>query len=85
MTWFYLHTIDDQPAYFNGEQLVFARGTYARRPQPLVQSLAQIRHEQKLDRAYRTANNLGQAYELSYVRVSLPRPTIGHNTAKRQK
>lgn len=55
MTTAYIHTIDSQPAFFDGDQIVFAanskEGRYKARP--VCYSLDQIHTEQKLSQAYR--------------------------------
>lgn len=46
----YMHTLNGEPARFDGEQIIYAR---SRRPVPLATSLAQIRREQRATRAFR--------------------------------
>lgn len=69
-TWFYLHTWNGLPAYFDGEQILPAFKS-SKRPQPLVESLAQLRREQQLAMQYRASRDW-PALKLDYVRVSLP-------------
>lgn len=71
--WYYLHTINGQPAYFAGDQLVYAGGRWPRRPQPLVASLAQIRRERMASHIWRLTKGFrSDITRYGYVRVSLP-------------
>ena len=51
---FYMHTINNQPAYFNGEQIVAAHRTVH-----LAASVVQIRQERIASAAYRREQGLG--------------------------
>lgn len=69
---FYMHTIDDRPGFFNGNQICFAivRGN-GKACQRLVATLDQIRAEQKLSVRFR--NSFGwEIPRYDYVKVVLP-------------
>lgn len=70
MKTYYLHTIDQQPAFFDGTTICFV----GRRPGVLCLSLAQIRREQKLSRIYRGQHKF-EPMAYGYVRVTLPTRT----------
>ena len=72
MKTYYLHTIDDQPAFFDGDQICFAGGPYARHKQPLSLSLRQIRREQRISAASRARWGMEDWGKRGYVRVHVP-------------
>jgi hypothetical protein len=70
----YVHTIDDMPARFDGEQICYVsthpNGRFHARPVP---DLATIRREQRASIQYRKRNGFSDsAGEYGYVRVELP-------------
>jgi hypothetical protein len=69
-TW-YMHTIDGKPALFADDTLCFAVGRHV---VTLVPSLAQIRREQRADRAWYDTNmpQMQVRGRLGYVLVRLP-------------
>jgi hypothetical protein len=72
-TTYYLHTINDCPAFFDGEQICFAGGATSRSPQRLCRSLRQIRREQSA--SVRNRKRWGfeaGSDQIGYVRVHLP-------------
>lgn len=63
----YCHTLNGQPAYFDGERIVFV-GKY-RPAQAPAESLAQIRREQQADIRYDRVRGVEQAgWQRNYVR-----------------
>lgn len=72
---YYLHTIDEKPAYFDGDQVVFNGGRWARGPQPLATSLRQIKDERlrsilfRLKRGWRSGDG-----RYGHVRVTVSEP-----------
>lgn len=70
MTVYYLHTIDDKPASFDGDQVCFLG---RRETGTLCKSLQQIRAQQIATKRYRAAMGFsGDKFTLGYIRVSTP-------------
>ncbi len=71
---YYLHTLDDKPAYFDGRQICFCfQGGDHRSRQRLVRDLKQIRKEQEASRRWRDEMGYeNSVWRYGYVRVSLP-------------
>lgn len=68
----YLHTLDDKPAFFDGNQVVFCN-PHLRRPMPLCASLAQLKREQNASVKYRIANKMTASIrDYGYIRLSEP-------------
>jgi hypothetical protein len=67
---FYLHTLDDSPADFDGKQVCFC--TRSRDACRLVTSLKQIRKEQKASSKWRIENGFRDDCEYGYQRVTTP-------------
>ncbi len=68
---YYMHTINDFPAIFDGGQVCYMRN-YGK-PNPLALSLKQIREEQKASAQYRRKMGFSNiAYEYGYRRVCAP-------------
>jgi hypothetical protein len=70
MTVYYMHTIDDKPASFDGDQVCFLglrdRGV-------LCKSLQQIRTQQMATKRYRSAAGFStDKFTLGYVREETP-------------
>lgn len=67
----YIHTIDDQPGEFDGDQICFA-SNYRHRPNVPAESLAQIKREQRATLRYRKSlgfSNEGTKY--GYVKYAV--------------
>lgn len=64
----YMHLLNGEPAYFDGEMICFARhGVPAARL--IVDSLDEIRAQQRASREYREAMDF-DIHEYSYLRVN---------------
>jgi hypothetical protein len=71
---YYLHTINNYPAFFDGEQICFAGGASSRSPQRLCRSLRQVRREQSASARNRARWGFADwSDRLGYVRVHLPK------------
>lgn len=71
----YMHTIDEKPAFYEmNEQIVFANKNTERGLPRLVESLEQIKREQKLSIAWRKRMgfDIYNDYHYSYIRVIVP-------------
>lgn len=68
---YYLHTMEGEPAYFDGDQIVFvSRGRHAA---VLVDSLATIRKQIRATEQFRLRHGFSfDPEEHCYVRVRLP-------------
>lgn len=69
-TTYYLHTLNGQPAFFDGDQVVFA--CFYGKAAPLAASRRQIAKEQRKSRAYRAALHLEDGDRYGYRRVAAP-------------
>lgn len=70
---YYMHTLDKKPAFFSDGRVCFMNGPYSRRGNTLVDSLLQIRREQRA--AIRADHKDGlpwDRWEYGYVRVEMP-------------
>lgn len=63
----YMHLIDGEPARFDGEQICYA--DKRRFPVKLVDSLIQIRKEQRKSKAYRKAHGFHDSDGYGYAKV----------------
>lgn len=63
----YLHTLGGRPAYFDGQQIVFA--TRYGRAAKLCGSLKEIRQQQKLSNEWRRQQGFDEMHRADYVRV----------------
>lgn len=75
-TTYYMHTLDDQPASFDGKDYIYFAGGNA--PVILVESLRQIRREQqkeiaRYNRDYSPERGRGIMERLGYAKVRMPR------------
>lgn len=80
---FYMHTLDGRPAYFDGEQIVYAndQATWEDVSNVCVlrRSLRQIRADQRRTEQFRKRNHFSAFYRLGWVIVGtepgeLPKP-----------
>ena len=69
MKTYYLHTIDGKAATFDGYQICYA--SFYGKPNQLATSLAQIRKEQLISKAYREEAGIEDVGIISYLRYSL--------------
>lgn len=67
----YMHTIDGEPARYNkGEQICYLNN-YGKFIGKLVDSLHQIRKEQKLSNKWREEQGCSLIFDYGYVRVEI--------------
>lgn len=65
----YMHTIDRQPAFYDGNQIVFASGVVKQ----TASTIRQIRREQRATRRWRRDQGYSlEVGQLGYVRVEMP-------------
>lgn len=79
----YMHTLDREPAYYDGEQIVFA----GREVRQLAASLDQIRRERAASRHWRISRGLtNEGWDYGYCRIkeNLPSPR-GRATTRRKR
>jgi hypothetical protein len=70
---YYLHTLDGETAFFDGDQIVFAApGGLHRNQQKLCTSLRQIRREHEASCRWREAQGFEEHTEHDYIRVVVP-------------
>jgi hypothetical protein len=70
---YYLHTLDGEPAFFDGDQIVFASpGGLHRSQQKLCTTLRQIRRQAEASELWREAHGFKEYTEHDYVRVVVP-------------
>jgi hypothetical protein len=63
----FMHTLDNHPAFFSGDQICYAP---YRRHVPLVESLTQIKRDQRASEQYRNANGYqDHSPKYGYIRV----------------
>jgi len=67
-TKYYIHTLDGQPATFDGGQVCFA--SYYGEPNRLATSLKQIREEQQASKTLRRSEGSEDACEYGYRRYA---------------
>lgn len=63
----YMHTLNGQPAQFDGEQICFADKRIK-----LADSSVQIRREEQLSRRWRLQNGYENEWKESYVTIDIP-------------
>jgi hypothetical protein len=69
-TIYYMHTLDNRPAYYDGQQIVFAMKS---RPLRLCSSLRDVRMQQRLSDRWRLSQGFQiRNYDQDYKRVRLP-------------
>jgi hypothetical protein len=70
----YMHMINGQPAFFDGEMVCYMNhAQHGHHRQAIVPSLKQLRAEQKASLAYRKRNNYADhVNEYSYCIVGVP-------------
>lgn len=67
ITSFYMHTIDGEAAFFDGEQIVFAAGV----PRQLESSLQAIRRNEVNSSSFRINAGWSEPFSYGYVRIPL--------------
>lgn len=67
---YYMHTLNGEPAYFDGDQVVFA--TFYGKAAPLARSLNQIRAEQRKSGEWREMQGFKDHDRYGHLRVRLP-------------
>lgn len=66
----YMHLLDNQPAFFDGDQICYAKQGISDK-RLFVDSLDQIRREQRATIDYRAANSFGhEGFTYCYLRVT---------------